>query len=167
VFLRPSRGFLIFVEAEPGISGRPVGTTTFDSDTSDPNVLPSFQIMVSRPLGNGSPTVCDNGPPPNIGGVPAVNPPAFGGTQAASNAINDLSCRFDARTNSSLACTRDPFQQVESFVSSDTTVQFCTNPGIGAELAFPVGDTTVTARVLDILGQPGHPVSIVIRVAAD
>jgi hypothetical protein len=136
----------------------------FNSNLNDPNALPSFQIITSRPLGNGSASVCDKGPPPMIGGVPAVDPPTFGGSQAAANAINDLSCRFDARTAGSLACTRDAFQQVEGFVSSASTVQFCTNPGVGAEIAFPLGDTTLTARVLDVLGQPGPPASIVIRV---
>jgi len=86
-FLRPASGFLIFVEAKPGISGRPVGTVMFNSNPNDPNALPSFQIITSRPLGNGSPGVCDKGPPPMIGGVPAVDPPMFGGSQAAANAI--------------------------------------------------------------------------------
>ena len=163
-FLRPASGFLIYLEAKPGISGRAVGTVTFRSDASDPGVLPDAQFMVSRALGNGSPAVCDRGPPPNIGGVPASNSMIFGGSQAGSNAINDLSCRFDARTASNLACTRDAFQQVEGFVANDSTIQFCTSPGVGAEIAFSLGDTTVTARVLDILGQPGPPASIVIRV---
>ena len=163
-FLRPASGFLIYLEAKPGVSRRDVGTVTFRSDPSDPSVLPDAQFEVSRPLGNGSTAVCDRGPPPNIGGVPAVNSQGFGGSQADSNAINDLSCRFDARTASGLACTRDAFQQVEGFVSNDSTVQFCSSPGVGSEIAFPPGDTTVTARVLDIVGQPGPPASIVIRV---
>ena len=45
-----------------------------------------------------------------------------------------------------------------------TRVQFCPALGIGSELAFPVGDTRVTARVTDIIGQPGPPSSIIIRV---
>jgi hypothetical protein len=162
-YLRPASGFLIYLEAKPGISGRPVGTLTFNWDPADPNVLPHFQIMPSRALGNGSNRVCDVGPA-IIGGVPAVVPPSFGGSQAASNAINDLSCRFDARTTGSLACTRDPFLQVYDFDNGDSTIQFCTSTGVGSEFAFPLGDTTLTARVLDILGQPGPPMSIVIRV---
>ena len=164
-YVRQSRGFFIFVEAKPGISGRPVGTVTFNSSVHDPNVLPDFQIEASRALGNGSLAVCDTGPSPsNLGGVPAVNPAVFGGSQAVSNAINDFSCRFDARTTSMLACTRDAFEQTPDFVGSDSTVQFCTTAGVGAEIAFPVGDTILTARVRDVVGQPGPPMSIVVRV---
>jgi hypothetical protein len=164
MFLRPSSGFLIYIEARPGVSGRPVGTSTFNYSATDPNVLPDLQLVASRVLGNGSTAVCDTGPVPRPGGVPAVSPPLFGGTQAVSNAINDFGCRFDARTSSSLACTRDAFQQTESFVDGRSTVQFCTSLGIGTEMAFPPGDTILTARVRDLIGQPGPPVSIVIRV---
>jgi hypothetical protein len=166
IYVRPPSGFLIYLEAKPGISGRPVGTVTFNSNPFDSNVLPDLQIVASRPLGNGSTRVCDNQNNPPLGGVPAVSPPSFGGTQAASNAINDLSCRFDVRGNSSLACTRDPFQQVAIFVGQGSTVQFCISPAVGSEIAFPLGDTILTARVRDVLGQPGHPVSIVIRVTS-
>jgi hypothetical protein len=58
-FLRPPSGFLIYVEAKRGISGRAVGTVTFNSDPNDRNVLPDLQIVASRPLGNGSTDVCD------------------------------------------------------------------------------------------------------------
>jgi hypothetical protein len=163
-FVRPPSGFIIYLEAKPGEGRRAVGTLTFNSHPTNPNILPHFQIVASRPLGNGSAAMCDDGPPPgSIGGVPAVNPPVFGGSQAVSNAINDLSCRFDARS-ALTACTRDPFTQMEVFTGDGSTVQFCTTPGVGAELAFPVGDTILTARVLDVFNQPGPPQSIVIRV---
>jgi hypothetical protein len=162
-YLRPPSGFLIYIEARPGISGRPVGTTTFASSPSDPNVLPDLQVLVSRALGNGSAAVCDAGPSPPIGGVPASATRVFDGTQAVANAINDLGCRFDARTASMLACTRDGFGTYR-FTNPASTVQFCTSPGIGAELAFPLGDTIVSARVRDVVGQPGLPSSIAIRV---
>ena len=130
----------------------------------NPSVLPQFQILLSRAIGNGSARVCDNGPDAgNLGGVPAVVPTNFGGTQQSSNAINDFSCRFDARTASS-ACTRDPFTQMEGFTAAGSTIQYCTRTGVGAELAFGLGDTILTARVLDISNQPGPPASIVIRV---
>jgi len=168
VFLRPPSGFLIYVEAKPGVSGRNVGQQTFESNPADPNVLPDLQIVSSRPLGNGSAAVCDTGPPRSgtAGGVPAVDPAQFGGAQAISDAINDLSCRFEARVASSLACTRDGFSQIESFVAAGSTMQFCTNPGVGAELAFPPGNTHLTVRVLDVVGQPGPPATIIIRVLA-
>ena len=166
-YVRPASGFMIFLEAKPGISRRRVGTITFNSDPDDPAVLPQFQIVASRALGNGSAMVCDDGPLPMLGGVPAVNPAAFGGSQSISNAINDLSCRFDARGVSTSACTRDPFQQDGTFVGQGSTVQFCTSAGVGTELAFRLGDTILTARVLDELGFPGPPASIVIRVFAN
>ena len=167
IFLRTlPQGFFIVVEARPGPSGRPVATSTFNWSPSDPNVLPDLQILVSRPLGDGSTAVCDRGQTSDfIGGVPAVDPPSFGGTQFASDAINDLSCRFDARRASADACTRNRFQE-ERFVDRDSTVQFCTSVGVGVEIAFPPGDTRVTARLRDTLGQPGLPASIIVRIGS-
>lgn len=163
-YVRPPSGFLIYIEARPGISRLPVGTVTFNFDDEDPNVLPDLQLLVSRPIGNGSDLVCDSGPVPlPIGGVPATVPVAFGGSLTIAAAINDFACRFDARGASSQACTRDTFGS-DAFVNPLSRVQFCSSPGVGAELAFPLGDTTITARVRDIAGQPGHPQSIVIRV---
>jgi hypothetical protein len=165
VFARPvPQGFFIVVEAITGPSGRMPGTSTFDWSASNPNVLPDFMIVSSSKLGNGSPAVCDDTPPSFIGGVPAVNPPAFGGSQFVANAINDFSCRFDARTTSSDACTRTITGDY-GFVSSGLNlVQFCPTVGVGVEIAFPLGETTLTAIVKDDFGQPGLPVSIIIRI---
>jgi len=164
IFERPlPHGFFLVVEARNGPSNRPPGSVTFNSDPGDPNALPNLQIVVSRPLGNGSGLVCDDGPSPPIGGVPATDPPMFGGSQASANAINDLGCRFDARETASVACTRNP-QQESAFASPLTRTQYCPVVGIGAEIGFAVGDTRVTARVTDNLGQPGQPASIIIRV---
>jgi hypothetical protein len=161
-YVRPPSGFQIFLEAQPGISRQPPGTIMFNSNPGNPGVLPQFQILLSRAIGNGSARVCDNGPDAdNLGGVPAVVPTNFGGTQQSSNAINDFSCRFDART-ASFACTRDPFTQMEGFTVAGSTIQYCTRSGVGTELAFGLGDTILTARVLDITNQPGPPASIVI-----
>ena len=126
-------------------------------------MLPDLQTLLSRALGNGSLAVCDQGPAPPIGGVPATVPRVFADTQAVANAINDMSCRFDVRAASVQACTRDAFGTY-AFTNPESTVQFCTSPGVGIELAFPLGDTIVTARVRDVLGQPGHPSSIAVRV---
>jgi hypothetical protein len=164
VFARPRSGFLIYIEAQEGISGLPVGSVTFDFDPNDPSILPHLQVLVRRALGNGSAAVCDDGPfPEPLGGVPATMSEVFGGSQAVSNAINDFACRFDFRGTSSFACTRDLFG-VDGFTHPSSEVQFCTSPGVGAEIAFPSGETAVHARVLDIAGQPGHPKSIIIRV---
>jgi hypothetical protein len=156
---RVAQGFFIVVEVKEGPSRLPIGTTTFN-----PSGLPHFQIFASRVLGNGSAAVCDDGPSPPPGGVPAVNPPAFGGSPEIDNAINDLACRFDARTglNGADACTRNASQE-SAFVRSDTKVQFCPVVVIGREIALPVGDTRFTARVTDVVGQPGMPASIIIR----
>ena len=148
-------GFFLVVEAKVGPSGRPIGTTTFS-----PGELPNFRIVVSRPLGNGSTAVCDQGPAEPIGGVPGVNPPDF---NSNVNVVNDLACRFNARTVAGDACTRNASQD-SAFVSSQTRVQFCPTVGLGSEVEFPVGDTFVTAEVTDAIGQPGFPQTIIIRV---
>lgn len=162
-FIRPASGFLIYIEARLGMSGLRAGNVTFASDPTDPHVLPDLQILVDRPLGNGSAAVCDRGPAQPIGGVPATIPLVFSDTQAVSNAINDLACRFDVRASSTLACTRDAFG-VDAFTNPASTIQFCTSPGVGSEMAFPLHDTVLTARVRDVAGQPGPPRSIAIRV---
>ncbi len=46
-----------------------------------------------------------------------------------------------------------------------TRVQFCPASGVGAEIGFLPGDTRVTARATDNIGQPGVAASIIIRVA--
>jgi hypothetical protein len=159
-------GFLIVLEARPGLSGLDVGTNTFRSSTSDPNLLPDLQLIANRPLGNGSTAICDIDPPSFIGGVPAVNPPMFGGSQAAANAINDFSCRFDVRKVTTDACTKNASQE-ERFVSTGSRiVQFCSAVGVGEELAFPLGDTRLMGRALDAAGHPGPAASMIIRVTA-
>jgi hypothetical protein len=151
-----SQGFFIVVEARPGMSGRPVGTTTFNADLR----LPDLQIVSSRNLGNGSTDVCDN-VPGFLGGVPALDPPSF--TDSNGPVINDFSCRFDVRSTSGDACTIDATSAF-SFVNPQTTRQFCTVPAVGAEIAFPLGDTRLTVRVRDTFGFPGLPASIIVRV---
>ena len=44
-----------------------------------------------------------------MAGVPAVNPPDFGPTQAVANALNDLACNFTAASSKDSACTQDQF----------------------------------------------------------
>lgn len=168
VFERPvPQGFFIVVEAIRGPSGLNPGTSTFDWSPSNPNVLPDFMIVSSSALGNGSTAVCDDTPPSFIGGVPAVDPPAFGGSQFVANAINDFSCRFDARTISNDACTRTSSGDSGFVSSGPNLVQFCPTVGIGVEIAFPLGETTLTAIVRDDLGQPGLPVSIIVRITGE
>ena len=88
VFFRNSgSGFLLVVEGRAGLSGQPPGSVTFNSDSTNPARRPDIQIESSAPLGDGSRAVCD-------GGVPAINPPDFGPTQAVANALNDFTCHF-------------------------------------------------------------------------
>jgi hypothetical protein len=93
IFERARYGFSLVVEGRPGGANSPIGTSTFDWNAADPTVLPYLLIEASRPLGDGSPAVCDDAPPA-LGGVPAVNPPNFSSTQAVADAINDFACRF-------------------------------------------------------------------------
>jgi hypothetical protein len=164
IFERPlPQGFFVVAEARPGVSGRPVGQTTFNWNSADPNLLPDFQLVSKNELGDGSTKVCDDGTIPPAGGVPAVDPPQFGGSQFIANAINDLGCRFNARPSSGDACTKDVFG-VAKYVNPVSTMQFCPQVGIGAEIAFPVGDTLLSLRLRDVQGRPGPTAQIIIRV---
>jgi hypothetical protein len=154
----------LVVEAKPGPSRKNVALSTFDSDEFDPSTRPDFEMIVSRPLGNGSTDVCDN-MLPFFGGVPAST--SFDETQPISNAVNDLGCRFvngsgdtKGRTVAE-ACTM--FEDGNfGFVGTGTTVQFCAL--VAEPFSFPVGDTVVTVRVRDITGAPSPPASFVVRV---
>ena len=81
-------GFNVVVEATSGPNGVLVGTSVFDSVAGDPGRRPDLQPLIDRPLGNGSPAVCDES------GVPATTPADFSLTQPIADALNDLSCRF-------------------------------------------------------------------------
>jgi hypothetical protein len=165
IYERPfGYAFTLVVEAKPGPSTRTVGPNAFSSNPADPSVRPDLQVIVSRALGDGSPAICDD-MPPFIGGVPAS--PSFDLTQPISDAINDLGCRFldgsgqpRARDKDN-ACTKFADGNYK-FVSSNATVQFCSQ--VGEAFEFPVGDTVVTVRVRDVSGQPGPQASFVVRV---
>jgi hypothetical protein len=159
VFTRPNgSGFMIIVEGRPGISGFPVGLSTYDEDLGG---LPDLQIIASRSLGNGSPAVCDLSGPG--GGVPGVDPPTF----ASIAAVNDLACRF--RDGEGLpngvgadeACTQFPSGDYE-FVTSTSTVQYCAI--VSRVFAFPEGDTLLTVRLRDTQGFVGPPQSLIVRI---
>jgi len=158
-------GFSLVVEGRPGGANTPVGSETFNWNPADPNSLPDLQIVVSRQLGNGSTAVCDD-TPPNLGGVPAIDPPMFTGSQAIADALNDLGCRFKdgsgvagGRTADE-ACTIFPDGRFR-FVGQ-STIQFCGL--IDEPLVFPSGDTTVTAQIRDTAGRLSAPMSIVVRI---
>ncbi len=163
VYVRPSgAGFYLVIEGAPGPSGAPVGLSTFREDLAS---LPDLQIVASRALGDGSTAVCDVTPPG--GGVPAVDPADFSSTPAIIAAINDFACRFrDGQGNPSGvgpadACTLFPSGDF-GFVNPGSTVQYCAQ--VSRFIAFPEGDTVLTARLRDILGNVGAEAQIVVRV---
>jgi hypothetical protein len=171
----PSFGyhFYIVVEVKAGGSGSGVGLLTFNSDPSNPSVLPDLQIQADRDLGNGSSLVCDSaatgpGATPTVpaGGVPGINSSTVD-PQTLANALNDFGCRFappDPFFND--PCTYDRNGNL-SFVNKSTSKQFCTGAagGIGRELEFQAGDTILTVKVRDKGGNVGDPQSIAVRVA--
>jgi hypothetical protein len=165
------QGFLLVIEAGFGTGNRPIGGTTFNHVPGDPNALPDLQIVTSCPLGDGSPAVCDAGPGGPLGGVPAVDPPLFGGTQASADAINDFACRFSKRGPTTGGedpgpCTRNENGEY-AFADPGSRVQFCSVVGVGAEIAFKTGDTRITARITDTSGEPGPAAAMVVRIVPE
>jgi hypothetical protein len=159
--------FVIIIEGKRGPNRRPVGLSSFDSDPFNPGVRPALEIIVSRALGDGSTTICDDRPP-RIGGIPAS--PTFAFTQQISNAINDLACRFVdgeglrmGRGSPLDSCIKWPDGLSRFANEEESSVQFC-SVSIAEEFAFPVGDTTVSVRLSDVDGRPGPPVSFIVRV---
>ncbi|MBI4518925.1 MAG: hypothetical protein HY699_24300 [Deltaproteobacteria bacterium] len=164
IYVRVSgSGFMLVVEGQPGTSRARVGKRMVLSDPNDPTVRPDLQMIVSRPLGNGSPAICDKGPAPApMGGVPASGLD-FGPSQAVADAINDLTCRFDSHESAGDACTLGPLG-VPAFAGTGTQQQFCTAPVVGYEFAFPLGDTTVSVQLRDASGNYGDRRSLIVRV---
>jgi len=156
-------GFSLIVEAKPGESRAPVGSSTFDDFDS-----PDLQVQVTRSLGDGSDLVCDD-TPPLLGGVPAINPPVLTDDPSIADRLNDLSCRFIDGTGRKIgracgevsACVLGIDGQFRC-VAEDTILQYC--GFIGQILAFPQGDTTVTVRVRDVRGNLGPPRQLIVRV---
>jgi hypothetical protein len=162
------RSFRIVVEAGAGQSLLLPGSDTFR--VGGP---PSFQIQATRPLGNGSTQVCD-GESPVPGGVPGIDPPTFEASATVENALNDLGCRFvdgvqeaiGRGCNDQQACLRfeDGTFGCDSAIAS---IQFCSQV-ISAVEEFPVGDTLLSARVMECcvpVPRPGEVRQIIVRVA--
>jgi len=144
-------GFQLVIEAKPGISGVDVGRRVYAYSQDNPNMQPDLQIEVDKPLGDGSVAVCDR-MRPNIGGVPAINPPSFSTSQKVSNTLNDLGCRFEVFLESDSACTLGKSEDWQ-FRDPQTKIQFCMT--VAKAWNFPVGDTLVSVRLLDTAGNPG------------
>lgn len=159
-------GFRIVIEGRTGPSGSEPGTSAFQAGGAD---FADLQILSSRPLGNGSTAVCDR-LRPNGGGVPAVAPPIFTASPAVVGASNDLTCRFlngtgapVGRLASSDSCVQVPANSATyRFASLNSMVQFCNL--VDSFIAFPDGDTLLTARLRDRQGNVGAPAQMVVRI---
>lgn len=155
IFQHPvGSGFILVVEAKPGISNIEVGRSIYRYDPQDPTQRPDLEIEVDRMLGDGSPKVCD-ARRPSIGGVPAIDPPSFAETPKVSAALNDFGCRFETFIESSGACTVEKTGEF-AFARPDSKVQFCMV--VARSWAFQDGQTLVSVRLRDNEGNPG-PVS--------
>lgn len=144
-------GFQLVVEGKPGISGADVGRRLFASEATDPKKRPDVEIQVDRPLGDGSEVICDR-MRPNIGGVPAINPPNFAETQKIADTLNDMGCRFEVFLESESSCTLGKSEDWE-FRTPETKTQFCMT--VAKAWNFPIGDTLVSARLRDTAGNYG------------
>lgn len=157
--------FLIVVEARPGPNNQQVGQNLPEQD--DGSTIPDLLIQTERNLGNGSTAVCDKGPPPNIGGVPAVD--IFDPSTESPfvrRALIDFACRFRVHPTSDQACTVNSLGNFR-FASpqfTSQTIQFCFEPAVGTEVAFPPGATILRARVRSNSGSIGDPVEIVVEI---
>jgi hypothetical protein len=144
-------GFQLVVEGKPGASGVDVGRRVFVSEATDPKKRPDLEVQVDRPLGNGSEVVCDR-IRPNIGGVPAINPPSFAETQKVADTLNDMGCRFEVFLESDSSCTLGPNEDWQ-FRDAETKIQFCMT--VARAWNFPIGETLVTVRLRDTAGNYG------------
>lgn len=168
VYMTAGSGPFVVVEARPGTSRFPAAPSAYNYNPTDPTVLPDLQVLLSRALGDGSPTVCDK-TLPQQGGVPGTPTLDYNDGQTVANAINDFGCRVDdgtgspqGRTAALDACTVDAQSLDAKFVNPTTTVQFCAP--ISRNWSFPPGSTVVEARVRDTRGNLGAPREMVVQV---
>jgi hypothetical protein len=150
-------GFLLVVEAQPPTSGSAIGTSIFDSVANDPRHRPDFQILVDHVLGDGSHEVCDEF------GIPSIEPQDFALTQAVSDSINDLACRFIVTTRRNSTCTQDSLGQA-NFVHPDSRAQFCL--AVSSLMAFPSGETRISVQIRDASGLVGPLKQMVLQVGS-
>jgi hypothetical protein len=169
VYIRPLPfSFLLVIEGRRGTSGFPLSNCGIRDGQGRLIVCNApragVQVQASRPLGNGSTAVCDLNPP-NIGGVPGVNPPDFGPSDTITDIINDFACRFDDHPNEESACT---FDELGNFAFQKppplSERQFCSAPSIGTELALPSGSTLFTVQLSDTAGNVGNQMQLIVRV---
>lgn len=151
--------FLIVVEGVRGESGFPPARSLLPGVDGRPDL----QIQNTRPLGDGSSTVCDTGQPPAGGGVPGILPPSFDPLSGLiTNALVDFACRFEAFDRTS-PCTRSDASGDARLIDPSAEAQFCDI--VAATAVFPPGESVLTARLRDALGNVGPTAQIVVRVA--
>lgn len=161
IFRNPvGSGFMIVIEAKPGISNLEGGRSIMQYNPDDPTQQPDLQIEVNRPLGDGNPEVCDRRRP-KIGGIPAVSPPSFKPTRQVSDALNDFACRFETFLESSSACTVNKLGDFSFAEPKESKIQFCMV--VARAWNFAMGDTLVSVRVRDVEGNPGPVSHFVLR----
>jgi hypothetical protein len=162
VFVR-AHGLGMKLGGEARRGARPLQMNAYDPSGG----VRGIEMLVSRPLGDGSLAVCD-AQPPTQGGVPGTDPPVFSDAPMVNDAIDDLVCRVSdgsgaprGRTANNACTLVDPTLEY-GFVASESELQFC----LPIEMAwgFPLGDTVVAVRVRDIAGVASPPREIVIRV---
>ncbi len=158
-------GFLLVFEGTSGRSRSPLGVSAF-APAGTGFGWPDLQVLFSRPLGNGSPQVCDKAAP-QPGGIPAVPGLEFDDRPAVRNAVNDFGCRVDDGTGQprgvaeEYACTYFPDGEFH-FVRPESTLQFCAV--VNSSWSFPPGRTIVRARLRDEAGNVGPPRAMVVEV---
>ncbi|MEO8604924.1 MAG: hypothetical protein ABI629_20320, partial [bacterium] len=161
--------FFVILEARAGAGTNRFNPGPFSAPYGD-GEAPDMQMIVSRPLGDGSPVVCDISPP-DFGGVPATVPFQFSDAGIPQDIVHDMGCRFadgagnfQAVQSDDTACTRSNRTTFGfGFADRSSRLQFCGR--IVSAWAFPDGDTIVAARVKDQQNREfGAVREIVVRV---
>ncbi len=151
--------YLYSLEARlPGFDNRSLERRTYSVDGFEPDL----QVLTSRALGDGDPTVCElDGVK---GGIPAVPDLAFTTELSTIDAMNDLGCRaYHRLPGPGNACTRSTGNALFDLVESTSEVQFCIP--IARAWALPAGQTTIfAARLRDTAGTFGPVSEMVVRV---
>jgi hypothetical protein len=166
------QGLSLVVEARPGADGQRAGDNTVPYVAAGDQQDADMQMIVSRPLGNGDPAVCDIAPP-MLGGVPATVPFAFPSGEELSDPVrdhvDDLGCRFNdgagknvGRRDPLNACTRSNQEFGFAFVDRTSKIQYCAQ--IASAWEFLDGETIVATRVKDVRGNFGATREIVVRI---
>ena len=162
--VRPPSGFIIYIEAQPGISRLPAR----DHDVqlglpATPASCPISRSSSRAPSATAARRSATTGPPRRSAACPR---PFRGFQRHAGRRQRRQRPRLPVRQPLEHDRKRAPATASADygFTNAGATVQFCTSLGVGIELAFPFGDTIVCARVRDVAGQPGQPSSIAVRV---